>query len=99
MNLNTGEIVYSIRGRDKGKHFVIVDILPGFVYISNGDMRPLEKPKKKKITHIKSTNIIDFELKEMIEKHKISDKKLRQILKEYDIKQLSLESKEVCQLE
>jgi ribosomal protein L14E/L6E/L27E len=44
-----GRVVYSKAGRDKDKHFVIVGILnTDFVYIADGSLRKITKPKKKK---------------------------------------------------
>ena len=44
-----GRVAYSKSGRDKGA-FIIIDILDeDFVLISDGDLRPVEKPKRKEL--------------------------------------------------
>ena len=54
-----GKLVCSKAGRDKGKYYIITDILEDsrYVYVVDGIYRPLEKPKKKKIKHLMFTNI------------------------------------------
>lgn len=53
LEMNLGQIVTSKAGRDEGKVFIIVGILDGaYVQISDGDLRKIEKPKKKKIRHL-----------------------------------------------
>lgn len=48
-----GKVVLSKAGRDKGRFFIIVGISDeNHVYISDGGLRPLERPKKKKFRHL-----------------------------------------------
>ena len=56
MSVALGQIVVSRAGRDTGKKFVVVRVLDLlFVEISDGDLRRMEKPKKKKIKHLEIT--------------------------------------------
>ncbi len=51
--INIGDIVRSNAGRDKGKLFVVVNFYSEeILLLANGNMRKVEKPKKKKIKHI-----------------------------------------------
>ncbi|WP_050606398.1 KOW domain-containing RNA-binding protein [Clostridium niameyense] len=60
-----GRLVYSKAGRDKDKCFIIVDVLDDkYVYISDGNMRTIENPKKKKIRHLVFTSILCNEMSE-----------------------------------
>ena len=44
---NFGKVVYSKAGRDKGKCFVIIEVIDEqYVYISDGRLRKIEKPKQ-----------------------------------------------------
>lgn len=62
-----GKIVYSKSGRDKGKYFIIVGIINElYVYISDGELRKVEKPKKKKLKHLLVTNNTVDEIKDLI---------------------------------
>jgi ribosomal protein L14E/L6E/L27E len=52
--VETGRLVLSTAGRDKGKIFMILDIIDEqYVYIVDGDLRTKDRPKKKKIKHLK----------------------------------------------
>lgn len=49
----TGDLVISKSGRDKGRTFLVVSVTDeAYVYIADGSLRKLEKPKKKKIKHL-----------------------------------------------
>ncbi len=48
-----GDLVVSRAGRDKGRPFVVIRTEEGYVYLVDGDLRRLEKPKKKKRMHVK----------------------------------------------
>jgi len=43
-----GRVAYSKAGRDKGKLFIVIGIVDeDFVLVCDGDLRPVEKPKRK----------------------------------------------------
>lgn len=79
-----GRIVYSKAGRDKDKYFMILDVLnEEFVYLVDGDLRRLEKPKKKKIKHLIFTDKFCEEVKDIILKGKrLNDSIIRRVLSE-----------------
>ncbi len=53
LDYKVGQVVYSKAGRDAGKKFIIVSIPDeSYVYISDGDLRKIEKPKRKKAKHL-----------------------------------------------
>lgn len=59
LDLNVGQIVISKSGRDKGRVFIIVEIIDvQYVYIADGKLRKIETPKKKKIKHLQHTKRI-----------------------------------------
>ena len=74
-----GQIVKSKSGRDKDRVFIIVDIIDDlYVLTADGDLRKMEKPKKKKIKHLSKYNLISEEVnKRYIEKKKITNLVLR----------------------
>ena len=51
----TGDIVESRAGRDAKRSFVVTATEDNYVWLSDGDLRKVDKPKKKKIKHIKLT--------------------------------------------
>lgn len=49
-----GRAACSTQGRDKGRLFLIVQVLDErYVLIADGDLRKLEKPKRKQIKHLR----------------------------------------------
>jgi ribosomal protein L14E/L6E/L27E len=54
--LGIGTVVISKCGRDKGRYFIVLKSEGGFVYLTDGAMRKLASPKKKKIKHITITS-------------------------------------------
>ena len=51
-------IVFSKRGRDHNKAFVVIDANDEYVYLVDGKLRTLDRPKKKKLKHVQPTNHI-----------------------------------------
>jgi ribosomal protein L14E/L6E/L27E len=58
MDISIGSAVASKAGRDKGRFFAVVGIEGDFVYIADGNLRKLQKPKKKKLRHLARTTVI-----------------------------------------
>ena len=64
-----GKIVYSNAGRDSGRIFIIIGIEDeNYVLLTDGNMRRLEKAKKKKIKHIIATDFSDENVSEKLQK-------------------------------
>lgn len=56
MNFCAGDIVLSKAGRDKNKHFVVLEVIDEqFVLIADGDLRRVDNPKRKKCKHLENT--------------------------------------------
>lgn len=55
VDIEKGQIVKSIAGRDKDRFFVVMNADGEFVWLADGDLRKLEKPKQKKIMHVRPT--------------------------------------------
>ncbi len=56
MNFSTGDIVLSKAGRDKNKHFIVMEIVDeNFVMIADGDLRKVDNFKRKKCKHLENT--------------------------------------------
>ena len=53
VEVRVGDLVVSRAGRDKGRPFVVLGAEEGFVYLVDGDLRKLDRPKKKKRMHVK----------------------------------------------
>lgn len=89
MNENNylGRVVFSKTGRDMGRKFIIVDIIDeNYVLITDGDLRKVEKPKKKKIKHLSISNKVIDSLKELIlAGEKVSNSVIKEFLQSVDI--------------
>lgn len=83
---SVGQIVISAAGRDRGKKFIVLCIIDSqYVYISDGDIRPVENPKKKKVKHLAGTNYISQDIERKAETNqKITNSELRKRLKSMD---------------
>lgn len=51
-----GRIVLSVCGRDQGEYCVITELDGDHAYIANGRQRRVEKPKRKKLKHLRLTD-------------------------------------------
>jgi len=49
-------------GRDKNQLYIILDAADNYVYVVDGRLKTLEKPKRKNVRHIQIINEIDMEL-------------------------------------
>ena len=58
MGLQKGQVVYSLRGRDKGRFLVVLREEYGLVWLADGKERPLDRPKGKNPRHIRATNTV-----------------------------------------
>ncbi|KPU42611.1 hypothetical protein OXPF_37860 [Oxobacter pfennigii] len=78
-----GQIVRSKAGRDKDKYFVVMG-LDGKEYalICDGELRKVEKPKRKKIKHLDVHNHVAHDVKAKIESNmRISNGDIKNSLK------------------
>lgn len=51
--LKVGQLVRSLAGRDKGEHYLVLEVLnPREVLVVNGHNRTLDRPKKKNTLHL-----------------------------------------------
>ena len=84
MQFYVGQMVFSKMGRDVGLCFVVLGLEGDFAYITDGKLRKIAKPKKKKLKHLQPTKHIDFNLKYAIENKKfIKDSDIRESIKKY----------------
>ena len=53
--IQRGDVVLSRAGRDKGRAFVVLDLIDSeYVLLVDGRLRTLDRPKKKKRRHLKT---------------------------------------------
>jgi len=57
--LTIGQFVRSKAGRDKGRVFIIVEVIDDqYVIVADGDLRRIGNPKKKKVKHLSKFNAV-----------------------------------------
>lgn len=84
--IQVGEVVRSIQGRDRGRYLVVIDILDDeYVLLTDGDLRRLDRPKKKKKKHFISDGLISKEIQERVQ----SEKKLNNVLIRLELERLT----------
>ncbi|NLY45217.1 MAG: hypothetical protein GX053_04410 [Tissierella sp.] len=83
-DITVGQVVMSKAGRDKGRIFLVHDIIDAqYVSIIDGDLRKLDNPKKKKIKHLIVYNTI-LSLKDKFEDNiNINDAYIRKLLEAF----------------
>lgn len=65
--LQIGQFVKSKAGRDKGNVLIVFGIVDEqYVLVVDGDLRKLEKPKKKKVKHLSKIGDIDMEIQNVM---------------------------------
>jgi large subunit ribosomal protein L14e len=82
LNVTLGQIVVSRAGRDTGRRFVVTKIIDElFVQICDGDLRRIEKPKKKKVKHLEPTGeTVEVLEKKLTSNARISNSDIRKAL-------------------
>ena len=74
MELPIGCVVKSIAGRDGGRFFAVLSTDGEFALIADGKLRKVEKPKRKKLKHLRKTNTV------IAEDELTTNKRIRQAL-------------------
>lgn len=73
-----GMIVKSLAGHDKTQYFVILSVDSEYVYLADGKLRTVGKPKRKKRKHIQTSKMID---QRMEDSECVEDSYIRKLLK------------------
>lgn len=80
-----GRVAESTAGRDKGRIFVITAVIDEqYVYIADGDLRTLSRPKKKKLRHLRlSPDVLNPLADKLKGGMKVFDAEIRSALRAY----------------
>lgn len=88
--IHRGSIVRSIAGRDRERFFVVFDIQDDYALIADGELRPLEKKKRKKLKHLRPTSqVVDLGAA-------ATNRQLRQLLAAYNRRDQTQGGQSVC---
>lgn len=84
MTDHLAEFVYALSGRDKGKCFVVLSQKDNYLYLCDGKRRKAQKPKCKKIKHVRLTGDYDESLRKILaDVGRLTNKEVRFALKAY----------------
>lgn len=85
-NIVIGSVVYSKAGRDAGSYYIVVQIEnENFVRIADGKKHLLDKPKLKKLRHLKANgDILEGIAEKFREGSQVFDKEVYSALKCYN---------------
>ncbi len=82
---NVGDIVLSTMGRDSGRYYIIMEAEENYVYLCDGDFHKVDKPKKKKVKHVKYTGAVsEYVAGKIAEGTKVSNAELRRAILEFE---------------
>ncbi len=81
MDMESGQVVKSLAGRDKGKLYLIIGFVEGDrVFLADGRCRTVNNPKKKNLKHLQPYRCVIPEIKERIRQGNLNDNMVRNIL-------------------
>ena len=84
MELRISDIVESLNGRDEGGLFFIVSMKEEYAFLADGRRRRIEKPKLKKIKHLRYAGRSENRAAEKLRSgEKVTNNELRRALAEY----------------
>jgi ribosomal protein L14E/L6E/L27E len=81
MDISKGDVIVSLAGRDRGKHFYVLDLDGDYAFLADGKTRKLENPKRKKLKHLRFAARIDSKVvSKIISGDKVLNSELRRDL-------------------
>ncbi|MDR7857649.1 KOW domain-containing RNA-binding protein [Tissierella sp.] len=85
-HISIGQVVKSRAGRDKGRIFLVINIIDEKnVLIVDGDLRKLDNPKQKKLKHLIIYNTVVSELSYQLDNNiEINNAYIRKILEPFN---------------
>ncbi len=91
-SLKVGQYVRSKAGRDKSHIFIVLEIVDEeYVLVVDGDIRRIEKPKKKKIKHLyEYDKISDVVCEKKADDKKLTNLMIRKEIEKFDLGQINL---------
>lgn len=86
IDVRVGRVAKSKTGRDKGRVFLVYQVLENdYVTVVDGDLRRLDKPKKKKVKHLAFYNEVVSEFEEKVNnKANINNAYIRKLLESFE---------------
>ena len=83
MEIAVGSVVRSKAGRDKGGCFIVLARDGEYAYLANGELRKVDRPKKKKLKHLQgSDKVSGFIVNKLEAQGKVTNSEVRKALAE-----------------
>lgn len=84
MEYQSGQVVYSKSGHDKGDTLMVLFVEGAYVYLADGKRRKIEKPKRKKMIHVQPTGYVVTVLADkLVEGAYVLDADIAKAIKKY----------------
>lgn len=80
MDMESGQVVKSLAGRDKGTLYLILGFEGNRALLANGRNQTVQRPKKKNLKHLQPYRCVVPEIKERIRQGNLSDNLVRDAL-------------------
>ncbi len=85
MEVSAGMVVRSTAGRDKGDLFIVISREGDYAYLANGELRKVDRPKKKKLKHLQPSHTVSEFIRNKLETAgKVTNSEVRKALSEYN---------------
>ncbi len=78
--MELGQLIKSLAGRDKGKHYLVVGFEGRRVLLSDGQFRPVNRPKRKNVKHLQPYRFISPEIQAEAQNNALRDTTIRNAL-------------------
>ena len=86
MEVIAGMVVRSTAGRDKGDLFIVLSREGEYAYLANGELRKVDRPKKKKLKHLQpNSKVSEFIQNKLAAQGKVTNSEVRKALSELEI--------------
>lgn len=83
--IELGSVVFSKAGRDAGRFYIVTEIVSDeFVRIADGELRRIDKPKLKKIKHLRVEAVNEKLAEKLRDGKKVFDAEIRSNLRAYN---------------
>lgn len=80
-----GKFATSKAGHDKAKLYVITAVEGDFVYLCDGHLKPIEKPKKKRLKHVQliNTTVEEALYNRLLHQEMVRNEEIKYAIKQY----------------
>ncbi len=81
MDFTTGGFAASVAGHDTGKYYVILQTDHEYVYLVDGRIRTLDRPKKKKKMHVRMLTEFDRTVADKVKDGSVKNEEIKRAIK------------------